>query len=130
MTYLGVVSCIDDIRLESLLGGRLGIDDTELELLIDDEVTVARAGVHLVILPHRIDEEGLHRLLLFHLDGVDGIHQVGVVEHDLGRLLGEILSDGIDEIQQAGIGQILDIVHHGGATGLDILSQLAHVGRL
>ena len=127
---LRVVARVDDVVRVAEFANCLGIHYPELAFLVDEEAAIARTSIYLMIFPHRVDKERLHCLLLIHLDRVDGVHQVGVVEHDLGGLLGEILSDGIDEIQQAGIGQILDIVHHGGATGLDILSQLAHVGRL
>ena len=108
----------------------MGIDDAELQFAVDQIVAVATARVHLVVLPHRVDEEGLHRLLLLYLDGVDGIEQVRVVEHDLGGLLGEVFADGVDEVQQSGISEILDIVHHGGARGLDVVGELTYVGRL
>ena len=91
---------------------------------------VAATGVHLVVFPQRVDEEGLHGILLVDADRIDGVHQVGVVKHDLRRLLGEVLTCRVDEVQQTGIGEVLDIVHHRGATGLYVLSELAHVRRL
>ena len=81
-----------------------------------------------MVFPQRIDKEGLHGLLPVHLDGVDGVHQVGVVEHDLRGLLGEVFIDGIDEVRQSGVGEVLDVVHHRGAAGLDVVGELAHVG--
>ena len=98
-----VIAGIDDIWRISLLTWHLGIHDTELEFLVNDETAVAVARIHLVVFPHRVDEEGLHGLLFFYLDGIDGVHEVGVVEQDLRGLLGEILSDGVDEVQQTGV---------------------------
>ena len=127
---LRVVAGVDDVGRDALAAGLLRVDDAELQLLVDEVVVVSAPGVHLVVFPKRVDEEGLHRLLLLHLDGVDGVHEVGVVEHDLRGLLGEVLADGIDEVCQAGVGQVLDVVHDGGTAGLDVVGELAHVGCL
>ena len=127
---LRVISGVDDVGRDALTAGRLRVDNAELQFLVDEIVVVSATGVHLVVFPQRIDEEGLHSLLLVHLDGVDGVHQVGVVEHDLRGLLGEVFIDRIDEVRQSGVGEVFDVVHHRGAAGLDVVGELAHVGRL
>ena len=41
--------------------------------------------VHFVVFPHRVYKESVQHILFFHLYGVDGVHQVGVVQHNLRR---------------------------------------------
>ena len=86
--------------------------------------------VHLVVLPHGVDEEGFHHILTLHTTGIDGIHQIGIVEHHLARFLGETLAERVDHVDQTGVGQILDVVHHRGATRRDVYGQLADIGCL
>ena len=86
--------------------------------------------VHLVVLPERVHQECLHHILLVHLARVDGVHQVGVVQHHFRRLLGERLALGVDDVDQSGVSQILDVVHHGGAARLYVYGQLTHIGCL
>ena len=124
---LRIVARVDDVVRVAEFANRLGIHYPELAFLVDEETAIARACIHFMILPHRIDKERLHCLLLIHLDRVDGVHQVGVVEHDLGGLFGEVLSGGVDKIQQSGVREVLDVVHHRGATRFDILCQFADV---
>ena len=97
---------------------------------VDNIIVVMSVLVHLMILPQRIHEECLHSRLLLHMNGVDGIQQIGVVEHHLRRLLGEVLAHRIDHVQQAGISQILDVIHDCSTRCLDILCQLADIGCL
>ena len=44
--------------------------------LIYHERDVLVALVHLVVLPHCVGKESVQYVLLFHLDGIDGIHQI------------------------------------------------------
>ena len=95
------------------------------------QIGVLVAGlVYLMVFPHRIDEECLHDILLLHAARIDGVHQVGVVEHHFRRLLGERLAVGINNVDQACVGQIFDIVHHGGTAGVNVIRQFADVGSL
>ena len=107
-----------------------GVDDDEPETTVYLVGGVVARLVHLVVLPKGIDEEGLHHVLLLHLARIDGVHQVGVVKHHLGRLLRERLPQWVDHVDQAGVGQVFDVVHHRGTARVDVDGQLAHVGRL
>ena len=64
------------------------------------------AFVYLVVFPQGIDEERVQDVLLFHLDRIDGIHQVGVVHHDHGRFFRKFLSVGVDHIDKTRVGQV------------------------
>ena len=83
-----------------------------------------------MILPQRVDKECLHCVLFVSLDRVDGIHQVRVVQHHLSGLLGKYLSWRIDDVDEACVSEILDIVHHSGATRANLLCQFADVWSL
>ena len=61
----------------------VGITDAELQFSVYQEVGLTSTLVHLVVLPKRVYEEGLHSCLLLYVNGVDGIQEVGVVEHHL-----------------------------------------------
>ena len=50
------------------------------------------------------------------------------MKHHLRGLLGERLASGVDHVDEAGIGQVFDVVHHRGAAGLNVDGQLADVG--
>ena len=64
---------------------------------------------------NRVYKESVQHILFFHLYGVDGVHQVGVVQHNLRGLFRKLFPFGIDQVDQPCIGQILDVVHHRGA---------------
>lgn len=81
-------------------------------------------------LPERIDKEGLHHRLLIHRNRIDGIHQIGIVHHDLRRLLGKLLAVRIYHVEKTRIGQILGIVHYRSAAGINLMSQLTDIGRM
>ena len=97
----------------------MSITDTELGRSIYHIEMVFSALVYFVIFPHGIDEECLHDFLLVYLQREDGIHQVGIVKHDLGWFLWEELTIRINHVDESCICQILDIVHHRGAAGVN-----------
>jgi len=129
-TDLCVVAGIDDVVVGLLLVADGGIADLEADVAVDEEDGVVDLLVDFVVFPERVDEECLHRQLPLYMDGINGIEEVGVVEHHLRRLLGEVLALGIDHVDEARICQILDVVHHGSPTRLDIGSQLTDIGSL
>lgn len=67
--------------------------------------------------------------LHIHFHRPDGIHQIGVIHIHFRGFLGEGLSHRIKYVHQTGIGQIFDIVHHGGPRSLYVFAQLTHIGR-
>ena len=81
-----------------------------------------------MVFPQRVNKERLHLRLHVVGDGVYRLVDVGVVQHHLGRLLGEALTDGVYHVDKARIGKVLDVVHHRGAARLYLLCQVAHVG--
>ena len=125
-----IVTGIDGIIGKALSGSAEGIANPEPQLVVDDVFAAMVALVDQMVLPHRVDEEGLHHVVLRRLYGIDGVHQVGVVQHHLGRLFREVLASGVDDVEQSGIGQILDVVHGRGATCPDVAGELRDVGRL
>ena len=129
-THLGVIPHVFDIGQIALLADGLGICNPEFHLAIYEVVVVTTTSIDLVVFPQHIHEKGLHRLLAVNLYGIDGVEQVGIVKHHFRRLLREILTKRINQIQQACVGEILDVVHHGSTAGLDVVSQLAHIRRL
>ena len=97
--------------------------------VIDFVEAFAALFVDGVVSPKWVDKECLHDELLAHLRVVDGIEQVGVVEHDAGRLFGECFAFAVDHIDEAGFFEILQVVHHCGAAGADDFGHTADVGR-
>ena len=92
LANLRIIACIDDVgRVAHLVAG-IGITDAELEFSVDQIEGVVSALIDFMVFPHRVDEERLHSRLLLYVNGVDGIEQVGVVEHHLRRLLGEVFA--------------------------------------
>ena len=105
-------------------------EDTDAVLGIDDEVAGLVAYVYDVTAPEGVLEEGFRLLLRCHLMGQDGVHEVGVVHHDAHGLLRAALAEAVEDVDEPGIGQVLDVVDHRGATGLYVGGQLADVGYL
>ena len=66
--------------------------------------------------------------MLAGLNRVDGIHQVGVVHHDFARLLRKLFADGINDVDEPGVRQILDVIHHRCTAGFYFVRQIADVG--
>jgi len=130
VAYLGVVAGVDGVFVETGLASSQGVADFELALVVDDIGLWLGTLVDEMVFPHGVDEESLHQLLAVHLDGIDGIHEIGVVHHDAGRLLGKFHVGVVHDVEQACVGEVFDIVHHRGAAGIDLLSQLADVGCL
>ena len=77
-----------------------------------------------------VDEEGVENLAVAEVAGIDRVDEVGIVDDHHGGLLGEDGTLVVDDVEQARVGEILDIVHHRGAAGVDSLCELADVGRL
>ena len=105
----------------------MSITDTELRGSIYHIEMILASLVHFMILPHGIDEESLHDFLLVYLQWEDGIHQVGIVKHDLGWFLWEELTIRINHVDESCICQILDVVHHRSSTCLNAISQLTDI---
>ena len=83
-------------------------------MAVNKEGTGTVAQSHVVVSPQRILEERLIDVDLLHAVGVDGVHEVGVVHHEARGFLRELLARAVDEIDQTGIGEVFDVVHHGG----------------
>ena len=94
LAHLGVVSCLDDIGCNPRFVGLVGVADAELQFIVNDIAVGSCPLVDAVVFPQTVDKEGLHRLLRLHFVGVDGIEQVGVVQHDFGRFLGNACPTG------------------------------------
>ena len=103
-------------------------EDAEALVVVHKECARAVAGLHVVLTPERILEECLDEQLGIGLAGIEGIHQVRVVEHRACRLLGEFLTLAIHQVEEVGIGQILDVVHHRSSRCGHVHSQLRHIG--
>ena len=102
----------------------------EWHYVVHHEVHVLVAFVHQMVFPHGVDKECVKYVLLFHPDGVDGVHQVRIVHHDGGRFLGIFFPAWIYHVDKPRVRQAFDVVHHRGARGLYVSGQLADVGRL
>ena len=102
---------------------------SEMQLSIHQERGALFPLVQFVVFPQVVQEESLQHILLLHFDGIDAVHQAGVVHHDACRLLGKLVTLGIDHVDESCIGQILDVVHDGGTRRLYVMSQLADIGR-
>ena len=103
---------------------------TTTAVVIDHVASVLACLMHLMVLPKRVDKECLHHLLRACHNGIDGIEQVGIVHHYLGGLLWEFIARIVDHIYQSGIGEILDVIHHRGSAGRDVVCQIAYVWSL
>ena len=124
ITNLCVIAGIDRSRLIPDILCHQGIHNPESLFTVYQIDIVSYRLVHLMILPQTIHEECLHHILSVDVDGVDGIDQVGIVKHHLARLLRELFPQGVDDIDQTGVCQVFDVVHHRGTTGLNVISQL------
>ena len=96
---------------------------------VDREGAEAVAHTHIVVSPKSILEEGLVNINLLHTVGIDGIHEIAVVHHDASGLLREGVVGMVDSIDETRVGEVFDIIHDGGARGLDVLCKLADIGR-
>ena len=105
------------------------LTNLERHHFVHHERNVLVAFVHFVVFPHCVYKERFQHILLFHLYGVDGVHQIGVVHHYLRRLFGEFLSFRVHHVDKSCICQILDVIHHRGSGCLYVVGQLAYVGR-
>lgn len=108
----------------------MSVADPEASPVVNDVASRLIAFVHHVIFPDGVDKEGFHLVLIGHLCGIDGVHEIGVMKHHACRLLWKLLSGRIDDVDKSCIGEILDIVHYRSTRGVDLLCQLADVGRL
>ena len=80
-SHLGVKPGIYEILVHTFSVRYLCVAYPEPQFVVNSVVVVLRGLVHLVVFPHGVDKECFHHILLFHGNGVDGIHQVGVVHH-------------------------------------------------
>ena len=71
------------------------VADTELQMIVNNIEIISPTLIDFMIFPKRIDKESLHSILLLNLNGIDGIHQVGVMKHDFGWFLRKLLSNRI-----------------------------------
>ena len=94
---------------------------------IDEERVGTVTQTDVVVRPKGILEEGFEDIDALHAVGVDGVHQVAVVHHHTGWLLGEFLARMVDEVQQARIGEVLDVIHHRGPRSIYFVSQSADI---
>lgn len=101
---------IADVGLDA---SRVGRDDTEPSA-IDEERGVTVASAHVVVGPEGILKSGLEDIRLLHAVGIDGVHQIAVVHHHAGRFLGESFAGRVDQIDETCVGEVFDVVHHGG----------------
>ena len=83
LANLCVVAGVDGVGHIPYFIMGLCVADAELQPAVYQVIRVAPVQIHLVILPQGVDEERLHSRLLHHMDGLDGIEQVGIVQHDL-----------------------------------------------
>lgn len=120
-----VGACVDDVGV--LSSWLLGAD--AVAEAVDGEGAEAVAHTHVVPGPEGVLEEGLVEVDGLHAVGVDGVHEVGVVHHYACGLLGEVLVGVVDHVDESRVGEVLDVVHDGGARGLDVGGELADVGR-
>ena len=120
-----VGACVDDVGV--LSSWLLGAD--AVAEAVDSEGAEAVAHAHVMAGPEGVLEEGLVEVDGLHAVGVDGVHEVGVVHHDACGLLGEVLVGVVDHVDESRVGEVLDVVHDGGARGLDVGGELADVGR-
>ena len=125
-----MVSCVDRSAGVAAFVSHEGIADAKTQMVVDEIAVVLVALVDEMILPQRVDEEGLHDFLRAAGDGIDGVHQVGIVHHHLRRFLGKLLSGIVDEVDQSGVGKVFDIVHHCGAAGVDLVGEFTDIGCL
>ena len=125
MTSLQRSRSVRNARVEAT---RLVNADAET-LAIDKERREAVTHADIMVGPEGVLEERLIDIYLFHAVGVDGVHQAAVVHHDTRRLLRERLTRGVDDVDETGVREVLDVVHHRSTGGLNLVSQLADIGR-
>ena len=127
MACLGSVACVDGVGVAARVVGGSRVAHSEFQTAVDDVLSFLSAVVDRVVFPEGVDEECLHDVLPVTLYGVDGVHEVGVVHHDLRRLLGKLFADGVEDVDEACVGKILDVVHDRCAACLYLLCQIAYV---
>ena len=125
-SHFGVVACQNDVGVAFY--ALAAVAHLNVRVVVDTVDAVALSFVDRVVTPQGVDKESLHDGLLCNLWGIDGIEQVGIVEEHGGRLLGETLVFFVDEVDQTGFFEILQIVHHRGARSTDFFGKTAHVG--
>lgn len=125
-SHFGVVACQNDVGVAFY--ALAAVAHLNVRVVVDTVDAVALSFVDRVVTPQGVGKESLHDGLLRNLWRVDGIEQVGIVEEHGGRLLGETLVFFVDEVDQTGFFEILQIVHHRGARSTDFFGKTAHVG--
>ena len=108
--FVGSVARIEDVGVVADSVSAARVYNAEPQFVVDHVYGLFPVLVHLVVLPQGVDEECLHHFLRVGLDGIEREHQVGVVHHHFGRLLGERLAHGVDDVDKSGVGEILDVV--------------------
>ena len=130
VTHLSIITDVVGIGVHPYFSLCMGIADAELTRAVDEIGLWFAALTDDMVFPHRVDEKGLHDRLLVDGNGIDGVHQVGVVHHNRRRLLGEFFAVGVNHIQQACVGKILRIVHHRCTAGVNLMRQLTDIRRM
>ncbi len=126
-SHLGVVAREDDVGVA--LDAFAAIAHVNLDVPVDAVESVSTPFVDGVVAPERIDEVGLHDILLGDGRRVDGVDEIRVVEQYGGGFLGEALVFLINKVDESGFFEILEIVHHRGARSADLFGESTHVGR-
>ena len=83
MTYVLMISGVERATDIAAFVCCQGVGDAETHLVVDKITVVFVALIDEMVLPQRVDEEGLHDFLRAAGNGVDRIHQVGIVHHHL-----------------------------------------------
>lgn len=102
--------------------------DAEAIFPIDHEGAATVSRTHIVTSPQGILEESLYHVLLVDVARRHGIHEVGVVHEYTTGLLGERVAMPVHDVDESGITEVLDVVHHGGPADEAVDGQLRHVG--
>ena len=126
-SHLGVVAGEDDVGVA--LDTLAAVADVDFHVSVDAVESVAASFVDGVVAPEGVDEIGLHDVLLGDGRRVDGVDEVRIVEENGRGFLGEALIFLVNEVDETGFFEILEVVHHRGARSADLFGETAHVGR-